>query len=126
MIRRCNARDEKKFPAGWNTFAIPALDLPEWKGLGNAAIAAEGGGIETMNAEEDDADRPGPMLTEANQRKARGRLGRDVQSKIGQQLRAMYDNVVNEGVPDRFTEMLRRLDEQKNADENSNSEKGVN
>ncbi|MBV8837622.1 MAG: hypothetical protein JO196_12675 [Hyphomicrobiales bacterium] len=66
------------------------------------------------------------MLTEANQRKARGRLGRDVQSKIGQQLRAMYDNVVNEGVPDRFTEMLRRLDEQKNADENSNSEKGVN
>lgn len=66
------------------------------------------------------------MLTEANQRKARGRLGRDVQSKIGQQLRAMYDNVVNEGVPDRFTEMLRRLDEQKNPDENSNSEKGVN
>jgi len=66
------------------------------------------------------------MLTEANQRKARGRLGRDVQSKIGQQLRAMYDNVVNEGVPDRFNDMLRRLDEQKNADENSNSEKGVN
>jgi len=66
------------------------------------------------------------MLTEANQRKARGRLGRDVQSKIGQQLRAMYDNVVNEGVPDRFNDMLRRLDEQKNTDENSNSEKGVN
>jgi hypothetical protein len=80
-----------------------------------------------MNAEDDDnPGRPGHMLTEANQRKARGRLGRDVQSKIGQQLRAMYDNVVNEGVPDRFTEMLRRLDEQKNAEENSNSEKGVN
>jgi hypothetical protein len=81
-----------------------------------------------MNAEEDDKpDRPGPMLTEANQRKARGRLGRDVQSKIGQQLRAMYDNVVNEGVPDRFVEMLQRLDEQKNVEENSNSEKkGVN
>ena len=66
------------------------------------------------------------MLTEANQRKARGRLGRDVQSKIGQQLRAMYDNVVNEGVPDRFTEMLRRLDESKGAEETSKSEKGVN
>jgi hypothetical protein len=25
----------------------------------------------------------------------------------------MYDDVVSEGVPDRFTEMLRRLDEQK-------------
>jgi len=81
-----------------------------------------------MSAEEEDdkPDRPGPMLTEANQRKARGRLGRDVQSKIGQQLRAMYDNVVNEGVPDRFVEMLRRLDEQKGAEENRNSEKGVN
>jgi hypothetical protein len=67
------------------------------------------------------------MLTELNQRKARGRLGRDVQSKIGQQLRAMYDNVVNEGVPDRFNEMLRQLDEQKGAaEETSKPEKGVN
>jgi len=66
------------------------------------------------------------MLTEVNQRKARGRLGRDVQSKIGQQLRAMYDNVVNEGVPDRFNEMLRQLDEQKGAEETSKPEKGVN
>ena len=57
--------------------------------------------------------RPGQMQTEVNQRKPRGRLGRDVQSKIGQQLRAMYDNVVSEGVPDRFTEVLQRLDEQK-------------
>ena len=53
------------------------------------------------------------MQTEVNQRKPRGRLGRDVQSKIGQQLRAMYDDVISEGVPDRFTEMLQRLDEQK-------------
>ncbi len=53
------------------------------------------------------------MQTELNHRKPKGRLGRDVQSKIGQQLRAMYDDVVSEGVPDRFTEMLRRLDEHK-------------
>jgi hypothetical protein len=83
-----------------------------------------------MSADDNDkANRPGPMLTEANQRKARGRLGRDVQGKIGQQLRTMYDNVVSEGVPDRFVEMLRRLDEQKSqkgAVENSNSDKGVN
>ena len=56
------------------------------------------------------------MQTEVNQRKSRGRLGRDVQSKIGQQLRAMYDDVVSAGVPDRFTEMLRQLDEQKEKD----------
>lgn len=52
------------------------------------------------------------MQTDLPQRKTKGRLGREVQSKIGQQLRSMYDNVVSEGVPDRFTEMLRQLDEQ--------------
>ena len=53
------------------------------------------------------------MQTDVNQRnKTKGRLGRDVQSKIGQQLRSMYDNVVSEGVPDRFSEMLRQLDQQ--------------
>jgi hypothetical protein len=70
-----------------------------------------------MNDNDDKPGRPGPMLSEVNQRKPKGRLGRDVQSKIGQQLRAMYDNVVNEGVPDRFNEMLRQLDEQKKKDE---------
>jgi hypothetical protein len=61
---------------------------------------------------DDKPDRPGQMQTDLNQRKVKGRLGRDVQSKIGQQLRSMYDNVVSEGVPDRFTDMLRQLDEQ--------------
>jgi hypothetical protein len=63
------------------------------------------------------------MQTEVTPRKPRGRLGRDVQSKIGQQLRAMYDDVVSAGVPDRFTEMLRQLDEQK---EQQEKEKGSN
>lgn len=63
------------------------------------------------------------MQTEVTQRKPRGRLGRDVQSKIGQQLRAMYDDVVSAGVPDRFSEMLQRLDEQK---EQQEKEKGSN
>ena len=67
----------------------------------------------TTMTDEQKPIRPGTMQTEVNQRKPRGRLGRDVQSKIGQQLRAMYDNVVSEGVPDRFTEVLQRLDEQK-------------
>ena len=61
------------------------------------------------------------MQTELTQRKPRGRLGRDVQNKIGQQLRAMYDDVVNDGVPDRFVEMLRKLDEQKNDDKEKGS-----
>lgn len=38
------------------------------------------------------------------------KLGRDVQARLGQQLRAMYDEVVSQGVPDRFSELLNRLD----------------
>jgi hypothetical protein len=37
-------------------------------------------------------------------------LNREIQHKIGQQLRAMYDDVVQEGVPDRFANLLRELD----------------
>ena len=44
------------------------------------------------------------------------KLGRDVQARLGQQLRAMYDDVVNQGVPDRFTELLNRLDRTDNKD----------
>jgi hypothetical protein len=38
------------------------------------------------------------------------KLGREVQARLGQQLRAMYDDVVSQGVPERFTELLNRLD----------------
>jgi hypothetical protein len=44
--------------------------------------------------------------------KPEARLGREVQAKIGQQLRAMYDDVVNQGVPDRIADLVRRLSEQ--------------
>ncbi len=39
------------------------------------------------------------------------KLSRDVQTRLGQQLRAMYDDVVGQGVPDRFTDLLNRLDD---------------
>ena len=37
------------------------------------------------------------------------KLSREVQARLGQQLRSMYDDVVNQGVPDRFTELLNRI-----------------
>jgi len=40
----------------------------------------------------------------------KGRLGAEIQRKIGHQLRSMYTDVVNEGVPDRFAELIKRLD----------------
>jgi anti-sigma factor NepR-like protein len=46
--------------------------------------------------------------------KTDAKLGRDIQAKIGQQLRALYDEVVNQGVPDRFADLLNRLDKPDN------------
>jgi hypothetical protein len=44
------------------------------------------------------------------------KLSRDVQARLGQQLRAMYDDVVNQGVPDRFTDLLNRMNGGNNRD----------
>lgn len=41
-------------------------------------------------------------------------LNREIQTKIGQQLRAIYDDVVDQGVPDRFVDLLRNLDRETN------------
>jgi Anti-sigma factor NepR len=44
--------------------------------------------------------------------KPEARLGREVQARIGQQLRAIYDDVVNQGVPPHLADLVRRLSEQ--------------
>ena len=44
------------------------------------------------------------------------KLGREVQARLGQQLRAMYDDVVNQGVPDRFADLIKRIDVNGNKD----------
>jgi Anti-sigma factor NepR len=58
--------------------------------------------------------RPKPMMqNEIQTRKRRGRLGRDVQTKLGKTLQAYFDDVVKEGVPDRFKDLLQQYDESK-------------
>ena len=42
--------------------------------------------------------------------KKQGGLNAEIQSRIGHQLRAMYDDVVRQGVADRFAELIRKLD----------------
>jgi hypothetical protein len=42
--------------------------------------------------------------------KPKGGLNAEIQSRIGHQLRAMYDDVVRQGVPDRFADLIRKLD----------------
>lgn len=50
------------------------------------------------------------------QRGGSAKLTGDVQRKIGTQLRSMYDDVVKQGVPDRFSQLLSQLDERTDGD----------
>ncbi len=57
------------------------------------------------------------------------KLGSEIKAKIGQQLRAMYADVINQGVPERFAEILRKLDEKSSgenvtADERTSAPEG--
>jgi hypothetical protein len=38
------------------------------------------------------------------------RLDKDAQSAIGRGLRAMYDSIVDQGVPDRFAKLVARIE----------------
>lgn len=54
-----------------------------------------------------------PMVRPATtSHKPEARLGREVQARIGQQLRAMYNDVVNQGVPPHIADLVRRLGDQ--------------
>jgi hypothetical protein len=53
-----------------------------------------------------------PMGRTATSQKPEARLGREVQARIGQQLRAMYNDVVSQGVPDHLADLLRRLSDE--------------
>jgi hypothetical protein len=46
------------------------------------------------------------------QNKPHARLGRETQARIGQQLRAMYDDVVGQGIPDHINDLIRKLGQQ--------------
>jgi Anti-sigma factor NepR len=39
------------------------------------------------------------------------KLGPDIRAKIGMQLCVMYDEIVDQGVPEPFIQMLKRLDD---------------
>lgn len=62
-----------------------------------------------MTQERDKPEKP-MQRARTDESAAGGGLSREATIKIGQQLRAMYDEVVKEGVPDRFNDLLKRLD----------------
>ncbi|WP_426422809.1 NepR family anti-sigma factor [Bradyrhizobium genosp. A] len=56
----------------------------------------------------------------------KGGLTPEIQSRIGHQLRAMYDDVVRQGVPDRFAELIKKLDAPGGVPQNENGAGGSN
>ena len=55
----------------------------------------------------------GPMagsMQSASPHKRKSSLNRETQIKIGTQLQITYNEVVNQGVPDRFVQLLHRLE----------------
>jgi hypothetical protein len=63
---------------------------------------------QTDSSEEE--DRPMESRPTATKKGKQAALGRDIQAKIGQQLRSYYDALI-EPTPERFAELLRQLDE---------------
>jgi hypothetical protein len=61
------------------------------------------------------------MKLQGSDMKPVAKLGTDVKVKIGQQLRVVYDDIVGQGVPERFVEILRGLDDPSD-DEGSKNE----
>jgi len=52
------------------------------------------------------------MQTDAPPRKTGGRLSREDQRRLGDILQRMYDDVLRQGVPDRFRNLLNELEEE--------------
>ncbi len=52
------------------------------------------------------------MQTDAPPRKTGGRLSREDQRRLGDILQRMYDDVLHQGVPDRFRDLLNELEEE--------------
>jgi hypothetical protein len=67
--------------------------------------------LEPLEPVVDKPESQDPMGRTTNQ-KPEARLGREVQARIGQQLRAMYNDVVSQGVPDHLADLLRRLSDE--------------
>ena len=61
---------------------------------------------------EDKAETRDEMGKPVAHRRSAVRLGREEQVRIGQQLRAMYDDFVSQGVPPQIADLVRRLSEQ--------------
>jgi hypothetical protein len=74
------------------------------QGIRNAA-----GARKTMN--KDNPSRMRAMYAQKTEKNPVIKLGPDIKAKIGMQLRQIYGEIVDQGVPERFVEIIKRLDD---------------
>ena len=68
------------------------------------------GARKTMN-KDNPSLRISTMYAQRSEKNHVVKLGPDIKAKIGMQLRQIYGEIVDQGVPDRFVELLKRLDD---------------
>lgn len=76
------------------------------------AMSTRKSNLEPAEPVTDNEETKEPMQRPSPTHKPAARLGREVQARIGQQLRALYNDVVSQGVPDHLADLVRRLGEQ--------------
>ncbi len=68
------------------------------------------GARKTMN-KDNPSLRMRTMYAQKSEKNPVVKLGPDIKAKIGMQLRQIYGEIVDQGVPERFVELLKRLDD---------------
>jgi hypothetical protein len=115
-------REQKPFKLG----SLPQ-DLPR------SGAAEDKNGLDRPADDKTPRSRPGEpktfrpgftMHSDVQTRKARGRLNRETMNKLGKVLEAYYDDVRNQGVPDRFKDLLQQFDDRKDSAKGQDEDKG--
>ena len=68
---------------------------------------------------DENPEKPSPSAAKAGKLKNSGKLNREIQAQLGNQLRQMYNDVVGQGVPDKFADLLARIDKSEGDKEES-------
>jgi hypothetical protein len=83
---------------------------PDLAGKGRESEAQETETEESRFAQKTPPREEAAMQMEASLKNAAGRLSREDQRRLGDILQRVYDDVIRQGVPDRFRDLLSELD----------------
>ncbi|WP_147078334.1 NepR family anti-sigma factor [Methylobacterium haplocladii] len=77
----------------------------------DVAVATPRGSIRMMHDETAESLRPGGAPPHGHDQQPAQNLGKQARKRIGSHLRSMYDSVVQQPIPSRFTDLIAQLDD---------------